>query len=267
MKGNLKDFSPTQLLSLVSLAKKTGSLAVERKEANASLDFKEGKLIYATIGDADGSLVSVLARSGRLSKEQAESLKKASAKTSDKQLGLLLIQKGYVTQADIVKSIKRHALASVTHFAGWADGNFEFDQEASPDDGRIIVPIDLESVIIQIARMQKRDSDLKAEIPSLDVSLKFSNRPDVKLQDLQLTKDEWRVLNFIKPENSVSMIANKLNMTDMQIRRVVGSLREAGLVELAHARRKVEMSDEEKMEKQLVVKRLIKRIQSIGAES
>ena len=105
MKGNLRDFSGTQILNLVSLAKKTGTLAVDRKDGKANLVFKDGKLIYAAIGDADGTLASVLARDGRISKEQADALAKRSEKTGDKQLGLLLIQKGYVSQADIIKSI------------------------------------------------------------------------------------------------------------------------------------------------------------------
>jgi hypothetical protein len=106
MKGNLRDFSGTQILNLVSLAKKTGTLAVDRKDGKANLIFKDGKLIYAAIGDADGTLASVLARDGRISKEQADALAKRSEKTGDKQLGLLLIQKGYVSQADIIKSIR-----------------------------------------------------------------------------------------------------------------------------------------------------------------
>jgi DNA-binding MarR family transcriptional regulator len=264
MKGNLKDFSPTQLLSLVSLAKKSGSLGVRRKEAAADLYFKDGKLVFAAVGDADGSLVSVLTRAGRFSKEQASALAKHAEKTSDKQLGLLLIQKGYVTQEDIVKNMKRHALAAVSLFASWSEGAFEFDAARQPDDGRITVPVDLENVIIQITRMQKLDSQFEEEIPSLDVALTFVKQPNVK--DLQLNKDEWRVISFIKPENTIRMIATKLNMSDKQIRRVVGSLREAGLVELAHVQRRQVMSEGEKQKKRAIVGRLINHFQSMGAE-
>lgn len=267
MKGNLKDFSPTQLLSLVSLAKKTGTLGIARKDGDAFLSFKEGKLIYATVGTADGSLASVLARTGRINPKQAAALAEHAKKTSDKQLGLMLVQKGYVTQEEIVKSIKRHALAAVTHFANWHEGDFEFELGKTPDEGRIIVPVELENVIIQIARQQKRDSQLEEEIPSLDIALKFTNRPNVKLSDLQLNKDEWRVLNYIKPDNTIRMIAKTLNMSEKQIRRVIGSLREAGLVELAHAQRKQKLSAEDTKKKKAIVGRLITHFQSMGTEA
>ena len=265
MKGNLKDFSPTQLLRLISLARKTGRLDVKQRGGDAALYFKDGKLVYASMGKADGSLASVLGRSGRISQDQASKLSEHARHTSDKQLGLMLIQKGYISQADIILSIKRHALAAINQFAAWKDGGFSFEPQDQPDDGRITVPIDLENVIIQIARIQKRDEQLEDEIPSLDIPLKYTSGPKERLSDLQLTKDEWRVLHYIKPENTLRMIAKKLDMNDRQMRRVVGSLREAGLVELAHAQRRERMTRTERRERITLVQRLIGRIQGIGA--
>ena len=66
MKGNLRDFSPTQILNLVSLAHKSGTLGVEHKDGRAMLSFKEGKLIFASVGDAEGSLASILALEPRI---------------------------------------------------------------------------------------------------------------------------------------------------------------------------------------------------------
>src|SRR5689334_20207010 len=140
MKGNLKDFSPTQILSLVSLARKSGTLGVERKEGRAALSFKEGKLIFASVGDAEGSLASILVRDGRITKDQGAALAKRADQTGDKQLGLLLIQKGYVTQADIIVSIKKHALAAVNAFANWKEGLFAFDTARLPGEDKITVP-------------------------------------------------------------------------------------------------------------------------------
>lgn len=266
MKGNLRDFSPTQLLSLVSLARKTGRLRVERKGTDANLMFRDGKLVYASIDGADGTLASVLGRSGRISDAQAAKLAGYARRATDKQLGLMLIQKGYVSQGDIINSIKRHAVTAINEFAGWNDGRFEFYQDEQPDPGLITVPLDLENVIVQIARRQKRDEQLMEEIPSLDVSLKFVQRPNVKLSDLQLSRDEWRVLNFIKPGNTLAMISRRLEMDPMEIRRVVGSLREAGLIELAHAQRREQLTTEEKHRRRTLVRRLIEHIQNLGSD-
>jgi len=266
MKGNLKDFSPTQILSLVSLARKSGTLGVEHKEGRAMLSFEGGKLTYVTVGEADGSLASILVRDGRISKDQGAALAKRAEQTGDKQLGLLLIQKGYVTQADIIVSIKKHALAAVNAFANWKEGLFAFDPARQPGEDKITVPLDLENIIVQISRVHKLDEQLDEEIPSLDIFLKFTDRQNVKKEDLQLSKDEWRVLNFIKPDNSIRMIAKSCSMSDKQIRRVVGSLREAGLIELMQIHKKVVLSEEDKTKKRAIVGRLIDRLQGMSAE-
>ena len=53
LKGNLRDFTITQLLNLVNLAKKTGTLVVEGANQSARITFREGKLAYAEISNED----------------------------------------------------------------------------------------------------------------------------------------------------------------------------------------------------------------------
>jgi DNA-binding MarR family transcriptional regulator len=269
MKGNLKDFSTTQLLNLVSLAKRSGTLLVDRHDSAAQLSFKDGKLVFAALGDSDGSLTSVLLRSGKLkiSADQAKALTERAKKVGDKQLGLLLINAGYVTQADIIQSIKTHALTTVNEFAHWTEGAFQFDRERLPGDDRITVPLDLENIIIRIARERKLDEQLLDEIPSMDVGLRFTEEPKSKLKDLELSAEEWKVIRYINEENTLRMIATALRMSDNHLRRVVYNLREAGLVEIVPRRRKREqLTEQQKVEKRDLVGRLIGHFKSMGAE-
>ena len=66
--------------------------------------FREGKLVYAQMGTEDGSLPLVLRKVGKLNDQQAQALKQRPESANDKALGLLLINAGYVTQADICKA-------------------------------------------------------------------------------------------------------------------------------------------------------------------
>src|SRR4030065_693606 len=70
VKGNLRDFNVTQLLNLINLARKTGTLTIEGPSEAAWVSFREGKLIYAQLGSEDGSLRGILARAGELSPRQ-----------------------------------------------------------------------------------------------------------------------------------------------------------------------------------------------------
>ena len=65
LKGNLRDFSTTQLLNLISLARKTGTLTIDGRE-QAQMSFREGKLVYASLGESGSNLAQILQRAGKL---------------------------------------------------------------------------------------------------------------------------------------------------------------------------------------------------------
>ncbi len=230
LKGNLRDFSTTQLLNLINLARKTGTLTIQGNEV-AHVSFREGKLIYAHMGSENSNLATVLQNAGKLSEEQARIIQTKAKGTSDKQLGHLLIQAGYVTQSDIIQSVRQYVLDVVYKLFTWAEGLFRFDANELPAPDRITIPIDLESVIMEGSRRLKEWEILQEELPDLDVSLRFTDRPDARLRNINLTVEEWRVISFINPRNSVRQIARANNLSDFEIRRIVYGMLQAGLVE------------------------------------
>jgi hypothetical protein len=231
LKGNLRDFSTTQLLNLINLAKKTGTLVIDGP-AQAQLSFRNGKLIYAQLGQEDGNLTHILHKAGKLSDEQARVLRERAASSSDKELGLLLINAGYVSQTDILLSIRAHVLDIVYRLITWAEGVFQFNQNVVPGDDRIMVPIELENVIIEGARRTRELERLEEELPSLEMALKFSEHPNVNIRNMKLSAEEWRVVSIINPKNTMKAIGKANNLSDMELRRIIYSLLQAGLVEV-----------------------------------
>jgi hypothetical protein len=232
LKGNLRDFSTTQLLNLINLARKTGVLTIEAQGSSARLFFKEGKLIHASLGDQYGHLANMLLKAGKLSAEQSKAIQTHSEADSDKELGLLLINAGYVTQNDIVQSVKTYILDVVYTLFTWVEGLFYFEPNLLPSEDKITVPINLENIIMEGSRRLKEWERLQDELPDLNRALKFTDRPDTKLRDINLSVEEWRVISFINPRNTIKQIAQSNNMDDFQIRKIVYGMLQAGLVEL-----------------------------------
>jgi len=249
LQGNLRDFSTTQLLNLINLAGKTGTLSIYEgvktgeKDAiggdkmtpgkeRARVAFKMGKLISAMLGGQDGNLVSVLNKAGKLTDEQARIIKERARNTSDKALALLLINANYVTQRDVVSSIQQHTLDAVYNLLSWDEGPFRFEDNILPSSDRILVPIDLENVIIEGARRIKEIEQLNSHLPNLDMALKFPENPREKFKGIHLSVEEWRVVSFVNPKNTIRQIAKANNMSEVEIRRIVFGLEQAGLVEI-----------------------------------
>jgi hypothetical protein len=252
LQGNLRDFSTTQLFNLINLAGKTGTLVLfkpsktgEVEEVNgkkrarivpggerARVAFKAGKLIQAAIEGQDGGLVAVLNKAGKLTDDQARIIRERAKNTSDKALALLLMNANYVNQKDIVGSIQQFTLDAVYNLMTWNEEPFRFEDNALPAADRILVPIDLENVIIEGARRIKEIEQLNSHLPNLDMALKFPENPKEKFKGIHLSVEEWRVVSFVNPKNTIRQIAKANNMSDVEIRRIVYGLEQAGLVEL-----------------------------------
>ncbi len=232
LKGNLRDFSTTQLLNLINLAKKTGTLVIDGPGQGARMAFRGGKLIYAQMGSDDGNLTAILFKAGKLNEEQAKVLRARAATAGDKELGLLLINAGYVSQNDILVSIRTHMLDVVYRLFTWVEGLFSFEPAVLPASDKITVPIDLENVIMEGTRRMREWEQLAEELPNLDMALKFADRPTANIKKMNLTVEEWRIIPYISPKNSMRAIAKANKMSDLDIRRILYGLLQAGLVEI-----------------------------------
>jgi hypothetical protein len=269
LQGKLQDFSITQLLTLVNLAKKTGTMIVETSAHKAWITFKEGKLAFSQIDDRDNTLAGVLQQNRKITANQYRILKQRSDNLKDKELGLLLINAGYLSQSDIISSLQNHFVNHVRETFAWSEGEFYFDMGSLPPEDKITVRIDLENLIIEASRELKAIEQLQDEIPSLEMTMRFTDRPGTNIRDINLSVEEWQVVAYVSPKNTLAQIAKAAKMNDVQIRRVVYGLLQAGLVELVRPesqQRKVMgpmFSTEDKAEQKSFLNRIVNRIRSI----
>ncbi len=230
LKGNLHDFSITQLLNLIHLARKTGTLAIDSRNSAARASFHEGKLVFAQTDALDGHLVGMLVRVRKITLEQS---KKIPTNKTDRDLANILVQAGLLTQTELDQMVRNNVKDVMDRMFALTDGQFRFEPNVLPED-RLWAepPINLDSIIMEGTRRLKESEKLQEEIPSLDVALRFTERPDAKLRNVNLSVDEWRVVSYINPKNTVRQIAQANSMSDLQIRKIVYAMLQAGLVEV-----------------------------------
>jgi hypothetical protein len=111
--------------------------------------------------------------------------------------------------------------------------------------------------------------NLKDEIPNLDMALNFVERPDANIRDVQLTVEEWQVVSYINPKNSIKQIATANKINDLEIRQIVYGLLQAGLIEIVRPegmpmpKQAQRLPPVDKKLQTSLVNRLIDRIRSI----
>jgi hypothetical protein len=135
-----------------------------------------------------------------------------------------------------------------------------------PPDDRINVRLDLENIIIEGSRQLRELEQLKDEIPSLDMALKFTDRP---LNNVNLSVDEWKVVKFVDPKNTMKQIASANKLSDIEVRRIVYGLLQAGLVELTRPTNVAvqpnlkQFPTQDKDEQKTLINKLIGRIRTM----
>jgi hypothetical protein len=273
IKGNLHDFTLTQLLNLITLAQKSGTLVVERSNEAVEVFFTDGKLAYADAGNDDNSLAGILHKSQMLSAAQYKGIKSNVNGMSDKELGLLLINANYFSQQDIIQSLQAHFVEVVNRLFTWMEGFFRFETDITPPDDKITVKVNLENLILEGSRQIKELEHLEDEIPSLEIGVKFVDRPGANVENLRLTSDEWQVIPYIDPKNSLKQIASVTEMSDFRIRQVIYSLVQAGIVEMVRQEApegtppQIQLADQlvkgDKEEGKSLIFRIIDRIRAI----
>jgi hypothetical protein len=266
LRGNLRDFTITQLLNLINLAQKTGTLVVDGPSEQAFISFRDGKLAYARVGQDDGGLATVLHKANKLTVNQYRAIVERAGKINDKELGLLLINAGYLSQEEILGHLQGYSTEVIRRLFTWVEGFFRFEGDMLAPDDRINVRLDLENIIIEGSRQLREWEQLNDEIPSLDMALKFTDRP---LKNVNLSVEEWRVVSFINPKNTMKQIAVTNKMNDHEVRRIVYGLLQAGLVEIVRPEGMVipqspkTFPTQDKEEQKSLVNRLIGRIRTL----
>jgi hypothetical protein len=181
----------------------------------------------------------------------------------------MLINAGYLNQQDILTNIRQYVLDIVYLLFTWVEGLFRFDANVLPPDDAITIRLDLENIIMEGSRSMEEWELLKEEIPNLDMALNFVERPGANIRDVHMTVEEWKVVSYINPKNSIRQIAKTNKMNDLEIRRIVYGLLQAGLIEIVRPKgmplppQAQQLPPVDKKEQTSLVNKLIDRIRTL----
>ena len=239
MQGRLDGLNIAQLLSVVNAAKKSGTLRIfgqdtaeEKLDQEAEIFFKDGKVLAARTHHTDRNLIDELRHAGKLSKQTAKLLTERFGTETDKRIAMQLVSGSYVTRDDITKSLQTNTLELIQEIVNWNRHHYTFSDELPDFSDRMIAPIDIEKVVKNATRMARKQKQLEQVIPDLTVGLNFPDSAPTNLSEMTLSRDEWRVIGFAKPNNTLEDIADACNLTPTAIRQIVARLTDLGVLEI-----------------------------------
>ena len=139
--GKLDKFKLPDLLQIISGNRKTGRLALTRRDSQAVIVFRSGKIIYAASTSAARETLGSLLLCRQLIDEESlvRALEIQHTAAEEKRLGTILVEQGLLTEEALRHVITRQIEGVISEILEWEGGFFKFDLLRLPDHGEVAV--------------------------------------------------------------------------------------------------------------------------------
>jgi hypothetical protein len=233
LQGDLSRIQLPDVLSFVSMIRRSGKLVLRSGELERTLVWKDGDIVFATSNSPDDSLGLFLLRNGKITIQQYEDSKRRV--TATMRHGKLLVQMGALSPKDLWWGVKNQALEIIYNLFSWTEGMFDFCESADEMTGeKIVLSLNTSSVIMEGIRRLDESVLIREKIPSVDVV--FMKVPGVKpdFAGLEMSDGEIHLYNDIDGRRNVrDLIGKAADLTEFEVTRILFQLVSARLIEPA----------------------------------
>lgn len=173
LKGTLKDFGIADIFQLISHQSKTGVLHLHSKDQEVRISFVNGDVVRAesTTRKSKDLLGAMLVRAEVLSEAQLEQALEIQKRTL-KRLGNILVERGFISQADLKQFTLLQTTETVYKLFNWEAGTYAFEAEDVVFDKETVEPIRSENVLMEGFRMVDEWPMVRKKITSLEMTFK-----------------------------------------------------------------------------------------------
>ncbi len=178
--GDLGSLSMGDLMTLIDLQEKTGTLTISADSDAYQFSFDKGKLVSSVWKNRpkDKRLASVLISNGRITEEQAKKALDRAVETGQ-QLGFILVNMGIVTPDNLRGPIRLQIMDALVRTFNLSEGGYSFEKSSHVVYERdIIDPMRLEDILTdEVPGLRTRpflygqiaSSIIKTDVKNLDV--------------------------------------------------------------------------------------------------
>lgn len=226
LQGKLSVFSLSDLFQMLSFTQKTGTVTLIQGWNSRTITFEDGRVSYVAAGNRLPSLVELLHRLGKVSREQMEALRASGARSETDMLEKLR-GSGSISAEDLRICREQMLEMSIYTLFLWRNCYFTFKAGEIVHDGGVAVEVDSMQVIIEGTRRVDEWIELSPVVPSIYMIFRWRrDRPaQPPREDLQV------VLDLVDAKRDVSAISRHLGYTQFQTARALFELVKGGYIE------------------------------------
>ena len=252
LEGSLRDFDLFSLFNMIKIQGKNGTLVLSQGQEFVKVFFENGEIVGCDSNQVrmEDRLGTMLVRLGRLTGEELLGMVQVQRQTL-KRMGTLLLESGKVTASDLQDALFNQATSILHRTFRWVEGDYRFDSMLPPDlDRDHFVPIPVDTVLMEAARIQDEWPEVERRLPGMDVPLGKSPQAQALHLDIDrdvssvldgkghmqhgtsgLTHEQEMVLSYFDHAQAIRDIVQVSRYEELDTCKAVADLIEAGLLE------------------------------------
>lgn len=208
LQGSLSSVSFPDLLQLLTIGGKTGTLRLQRDEETKEIYLNEGQIIYAASDNIEDSFENVLIRRGSISMDQLNKAKEVS-KITGKELPATLVFLNILTKEKVAELVHRYVEDIVFSLFSWDNGIFVFDEGRLPDVDFVVHALNTMNILLEGTRRIDEWTRLQKSLPSDGTVLRVVSSAFSEDRSLHITPDEVQILSLIDGDRNIEEIKER----------------------------------------------------------
>ncbi len=231
LEGTFKDFHIADIVQLIGLQRKTGTLTLEGEDDTVVVTFQDGAVVWAQSTQLawDDRLAQLLVPRKLLTAPQLQELT-AAQRENKKKLGALVAERGLVPRKEWEAMLAREVEETAYRPFGWKNGRYRFVPQPNVEtpDGRI-GPIPAEGLLMEGIRRVDEWPLIHDRLPSMAMVLKVGGRGG-RSAPKQVEPNEVKMLDLVDGKRTVQDLADASGLGEFEAMRALASLVSAGAI-------------------------------------
>ena len=227
LQGRLGNFLISDLLQMIQLSGKTGTLALLQGWNQRTITFEQGRITYVASGSRLPSQFDLLVRTGRLTRHQVEAFRQRRPGKSDEEMIDELIARKLLDRAAIDRCNEQLLESAIYTLFLWRNCAFTFKAGEINKTNGVAVSVDGNHLIIEGTRRVDEWVEISPVVPS--VFMIFRQRPH--LIERTVPPHLRKVFDCVNGERDVTGIARATGMSQFDAARALFDLAQDRFVE------------------------------------
>lgn len=245
--GNLDSVSFADILQLLAMGKKTGTLHLENNEIRKEVSFKSGSVIWASSNEENDLLENQLLKQGRITKEDLTKAKEIMRLTG-RDFPSTLVFLGIFNKDDVSDIVLNHVESIIFSIFAWDTGRFVFKDNELADSLHIINALNTMNILMEGTRRIDEWSKIRGALPTDNTVLQIVPSAIKEKEEIRLTPLEVQILSLVDGERSIEEIMEKSPHGELDTSRGLYSLKMAGIIRKVGVKESRKASISEKKE-------------------